>query len=68
MVPPSIWVDDPEKAKVEEREPRPSRPYEFLNGDEDHAIAATPAWLICMVREIQDLETPEYPASWDTIQ
>ena len=33
MVPPSIWTDDPEKAKAEGREIRPSRPYTFLQGD-----------------------------------
>ena len=62
MVPPSIWMDDPEKAEAEGRELRPSRPYEFLNDDEDHAIAATPAWLSYMVREIQDWETPHFTA------
>jgi hypothetical protein len=49
-VPPSIWTDDPEKAKAEGREIRPSHPDTFLQGD-GHLIAETPAWLLEVITE-----------------
>jgi hypothetical protein len=48
MVPPSIWTDDPKKAKAEGREVRPSQPYTFLQGD-GCVIAEAPAWLLAAI-------------------
>jgi hypothetical protein len=50
MVPPSIWVDDAEKARAEGREMRPATPYTWLQGD-GFAIAEAPAWLIEAITE-----------------
>jgi hypothetical protein len=49
-VPPSIWTDDPEKAKAEGRKIRPSRPYTFLLGD-GYPVAEAPAWFLEVITE-----------------
>jgi bifunctional DNA primase/polymerase-like protein len=60
MVPPSIWTDDPEKAKAEGREMRPATPYMWLQGD-GCAIAEAPAWLIEAITEKKPtLEHPRF--------
>jgi hypothetical protein len=61
MVPPSIWTDDPKKAKAEGREIRPSQPYTFLQGD-GCPIAEAPEWLIEAITEKKrnPWETPRF--------
>jgi hypothetical protein len=60
MIPPSVWRDDPAKARAEGRDVLPDRRYEFIDGDAP--IAEAPRWLIEAVGGVWEWKTPNFAA------